>query len=68
MTSFFTVKPVLSGYSKRRQKMVFKTDCRLMQFKSIADSAILKHQYSKTCLKRPLEKKDQKCFLRQIVA
>ena len=39
-----------------------------MQFKSIADSAILKHQYSKTCLKRPIEKKDQKCFLRQIVA
>ena len=26
-----TVKPVLSGHSKRRQKMGFKTDYRLMQ-------------------------------------
>ena len=44
--------------------MVFKTDCRLMQFKSIADSAILKHQYSKTCRKRPLEKKRPKMFFK----
>ena len=28
-----TVKPVLSGYSKRRPKCVFKTDHRLMQVK-----------------------------------
>ena len=35
-----TVKPVLSGHSKRRPKLVFKTDYRLMQVKSIA-SAIL---------------------------
>ena len=32
-----TVKPVLSGHSKRRQKLVFKTDYRLMQVKSIAE-------------------------------
>ena len=34
---FFTVKPVLSGHSKRRQKMVSKTDYYLMQVKSIAE-------------------------------
>ena len=32
-----TVKPVLSGHSKRTQKMFFKTDYRLMQVKSIAE-------------------------------
>ena len=32
-----TVKPVLSGHSIRRQKMVLKTDCRFMQIKSIAE-------------------------------
>ena len=32
-----TVKPVLSGHSKRRPKIVFKTDYRLMQVKSIAE-------------------------------
>ena len=31
-----TVKPVLSGHSKR-SKLVFKTDYRLMQVKSIAE-------------------------------
>ena len=31
-----TVKPVLSGHSKRRPKMVFKTDYPLMQVKSTA--------------------------------
>ena len=40
-----TVKPVLSGHSKRRPKIVFKTDYHLMQVKSIAEcsrhSAIL---------------------------
>ena len=30
-----TVKPVLSGHSKRKPKMVFKTNYRLMQVKSI---------------------------------
>ena len=33
----YTVKPVLSGHSKRRLKLVFKTDYRLMQVKSIAE-------------------------------
>ena len=33
----YTVKSVLSGHSKRRQKMVFKTDVRLMQVNSIAE-------------------------------
>ena len=32
-----TVKPVLSGHSKRTQKLVFNTDYRLMQVKSIAE-------------------------------
>ena len=37
-----TVKPVLSGHSKRRPKLVFKTDYSLMQVKSIVEhSAIL---------------------------
>ena len=32
-----TVKPVLSGHSKRRPKLVFNTYYRLMQVKSIAE-------------------------------
>ena len=32
-----TVKPVLSGHSKRTPKLVFKTDYLLMQVKSIAE-------------------------------
>ena len=32
-----TVKPVLSDHSRRRPKLVFKTDLRLMQVKSIAE-------------------------------
>ena len=32
-----TVKPVLSGHSKEDQKLVSKTDYRLMQVKSIAE-------------------------------
>ena len=32
-----TVKPVISGHSKRRPKLGFKTDFRLMQVKSIAE-------------------------------
>ena len=32
-----TVKPVLSGHSKRIPKLVFKTDYRLMQVKCIAE-------------------------------
>ena len=32
-----TVKPVLSSHSKRRPKIGFKTDYRLMQVKSIAE-------------------------------
>ena len=36
-----TVKPVLSGHSKRRPKLIFKTAYRLMQVKSILQTAIL---------------------------
>ena len=36
-----TVKPVLSGHSKRIPKLVFNTQNRLMQVKSIAESVIL---------------------------
>ena len=32
-----TVKPVLSGYSQKDQKWVFKTNYRLMYVKSIAE-------------------------------
>ena len=32
-----TVKPALSDHSKRRPKLVFKTDYRLMHVKSIAE-------------------------------
>ena len=35
-----TVKPVLSGHSKRRPKLVFKTDYRLMQVKYIAECSL----------------------------
>ena len=34
-----TVKPVLSGHSKRLPKLVFITDYHLMQVKSIAESS-----------------------------
>ena len=33
----YTVKPVLSGHSRRRPKLAFKTDYCLMQVKSIAE-------------------------------
>ena len=35
--AFSTVKPALSGHSKRRQNCFFKTDYRLIQVKSIAE-------------------------------
>ena len=35
-----TVKPVLSGHSKEDQRLVFKTDYRLMQVKSIAECSM----------------------------
>ena len=36
----YTLKPVLSGHSKRRPKLVFKTNYRIMQVKSNADCFI----------------------------
>ena len=49
----FTVKPVLSGHSKR-QKLVFKTDYRLMQVKSIAECSKGEHSaISSTFIKLP---------------
>ena len=45
-----TVKPFLNGHSQKDQKLVFKTNYRLMQVKSIAEhSAILS-----TFIKLPL--------------
>ena len=35
-----TVKPVLRGHSKRRTKLVFKTDYRLMKVESIAECSL----------------------------
>ena len=43
----YTVNPVLSGHSKIDKTKVLKTDYRLMQIKSTANSAILL-----TCIKR----------------
>ena len=37
LLNILTVKPVLRGHSKRRTKLVFKTNYRLMQVKSIAE-------------------------------
>ena len=34
---YCTVKPVLSGHSKKDKKLVFKTDYRLMEVESIAE-------------------------------
>ena len=34
---YITVKPALSGQSKKDQQLVFKTDYRLMHVKSIAE-------------------------------
>ena len=36
----FTVKPALSGHSKRTPKLVFKADYRLMPVKSIAECSL----------------------------
>ena len=36
----YTVKPVLSGHSERRQKLVFNADYRLMQVQSIAECSM----------------------------
>ena len=36
-SNIVTVKPVVSGHSKRRPKMVFKTNYCLMQIKNIAE-------------------------------
>ena len=43
--NYNTVKPVLSGHSKRRPKLVFKTDYRLIQVKSVAEcsNGAMKH-------------------------
>ena len=38
-----TVKPVFSGHSKKRPKLIFKTDYRLMQVKSIAECSKREH-------------------------
>ena len=37
MEIVYTVKPVLTGHSQKDRKMVFKTNYRLMQVKSIAE-------------------------------
>ena len=39
----YTVKNVLSGHSNIRPKLVFKTDYRLMQVKSIAERSSLQY-------------------------
>ena len=39
----YTVKPVLSGHLKRTLKLVFKTDYRLMQVRSIAECSKGEH-------------------------
>ena len=49
----FTVKPVLSDHSKIDKTKVLKTDCHLMQVKSIAECSPLEHSaILLTCIKR----------------
>ena len=49
----FTVKPVLRDHSKIDKTKVLKTDCRLMQVKSIAECSPLEHSaILLTCIKR----------------
>ena len=48
---YYTVKPALSGHSKRRQKLVFKTHYHLMQVKSIAE--VSKGSILSTFIKQP---------------
>ena len=60
-----TVKPVLSGHTERRQKMVFKTDYRIMQVKRIAecsDGSIL--QYFRPSLSYHLSFRHPFCLFR----
>ena len=40
LTTETTVKPVLSGHSKIGKTKVLKTDCSLMQVKSIAECSL----------------------------
>ena len=46
-----TVKPVLGSHSKTRQKLVFKTDYRLMQVKSIINDGQKYHAILLTVIK-----------------
>ena len=51
-----TVKPVLRGLSKEDQKLVFKTDYRLMQVESIAECSKRAREHSailSTFIKQP---------------
>ena len=49
----YTVKPVLSGYSKKDETMVLKKGGSLMQGESIAQNAPLEHSaILLTCIKR----------------
>ena len=41
-----TVKPVLSGHSKRRPKLVFQTNYRFMQVESIAECSNAPREHS----------------------
>ena len=44
-----TLKPVLSSHSKRRQKLVFMTNCCLMQVKNIAECCLDVYQERTFC-------------------
>ena len=47
---YHTVKPVLSGHSERKPKLVFKIDYRLMQVKSITECSSLRYHLSSRAL------------------
>ena len=48
------VKPVYNGHSQKDQKLVFKTNYRLMQAKSIAECSKGEHSATLlTCIKLP---------------
>ena len=71
-TPKYTVKPVLSGHSKRRPNIVFNTEYRFMQIKSIAECNGSILQYFRPSLRYHLSLRSLFCLfligcLRQVL-
>ena len=43
----FTVKPALNGLSQKERKLIFKTNFRLMQVKSMAECSAIRSTFIK---------------------